>query len=134
MNNMNKQQRDNRANQMNPNNIAYYKSRMGSTSKKQSSNNSYKSNNPKHQTSTTAPKSNSPKKQTSGNYNQQKKPTQNNYTTNNKNIKVVHVHEPKNEGYCCPICGKPGGLHTAMFGAMKCNHCGARFNKNEIKR
>ena len=106
MNNLNKQQRDNRANQMNPNNIAYYKSRMGGTTKKQNS----------------------------GNYNQQKKSTKNNYMTNNKNIKVVHVHQPKNEGYCCPICGKPGGLHSTMFGSMKCSHCGSRFSKSEVKK
>ena len=121
MNNLNKQQRDNRANQMNPNNIAYYKSRMGGTTKKQNSGNY---NQQKKST----------KKQNSGNYNQQKKSTKNNYMTNNKNIKVVHVHQPKNEGYCCPICGKPGGLHSTMFGSMKCSHCGSRFSKSEVKK
>lgn len=133
---MNQQQRDNKANQMNPNNIAYYKSRMGGTSKKQTSGSSYKSNAPKNQTSGNTHKGNNSKKQATGNYNRQKKSNNNNYTTNNKNIKVVHVHNPmpKNEGYCCPICGKPGGLHSTLFGSMKCSHCGSRFSKSEVKK
>ena len=103
---MNKQQRDNRANQMNPNNIAYYKSRMGNT----------------------------PKKQTNTKSNQKK--SSNHYTSNTKNVKVVHVHNNHNHtnqnlGYRCPVCGKAGGLHTTMFG-MKCDHCGGRFSKYDV--
>lgn len=125
---MNKQQRDNRANQMNPNNIAYYKSRMGNTSKKQ-----------------TTSQANQQHKKSTGNYNQ-KQATKNNYTGNTKNnhagntknVKVVHVHNnhtytEQNLGYLCPLCGRAGKLHTTLFG-MKCDHCGGRFGKDAVRR
>ena len=114
---MDKKARDNRANQMNPNNPAYYKSRMGSSSKKNS-------------------------KKTNGNdfYKQQNKHTKNNST------KVVHHHHHHNhvereyivttstpqpsdnsKVYVCPYCGTKGSLRTTLFGSVKCSRCGSKI-------
>ena len=83
---MNKQQRDNRANQMNPNNIAYYKSRMGNS----------------------APKS----KQ---NHKQNTKSAHYTQNTKNVKVVHVHNHD-QNLGFRCPVCGRAGGLSTTLFG------------------
>ena len=100
-NNMTKSQRDNRANQLNPNNIAYYKSRMASTSPNKSNNKSANKN-----------------------------------IHNNKTVKnvtnVYHTHTQNNLGYKCPLCGRAGGLETAMFGKMRCKHCGGKFEKYRV--
>lgn len=119
---MDKKARDNRANQMNPNNPAYYKSRMGNSPKKKSKN----------------AKSQEWHGNSSGKY---QKP--NNQRMPAPKVKVVHHHhhhthvereyinanpisQPMTDNsilYRCPYCGREGWIRTRTDGSVVCTYC-----------
>ena len=102
--NAQKKAMDNRANQLNPNNPAYHKSRMGNT---QSNKNKNHSNNHKN---------NNQPKTIVIHHHHNNKPKNNNGQTRS-----------------CEICGGKGRLSvigTGLFGKvqMRCGYCGGTFN------